>query len=288
MTQGAGDLEVRTRDGRILAATLHRAPQRNARDCAVIVNSAIGVERRFYAPFAAYLAQRGFDALTYDYRGVGGSAASLLHDPDVRMADWGERDFASVIDHARHELGRRGVAVVGHSAGGQILGLADNNAHVSAVLLVAAQGGYWKHWTGFARARMAFYMFVLLPAAVDLLGYAPRALLGADVPGAVIREWMQWCRTENYLLGGAGDARRPGFQRVRAPLLALSFSDDFYAPATAVDWLVQQYASTTVTRRHITRQDLAARRVDHFAFFRPAARETLWHYAATWLEAQTP
>jgi len=289
MAVDAGDVEIGTRDGRRLAATLHRAPARDAKDCAVILNCAMGVERRFYDPFAAYLAQRGFDALTYDYRGIGGSAGSLKRDPEVRMADWGAQDFAAMIDYARHELRARSIAVVGHSAGGQIIGLADNNAHISAALLVAAQGGYWKLWSGFARARVAFYMFVVLPAVVDLLGYAPRAVLGTDVPGAIVTEWTRWCRTENYLLGGEdGEARRPGFERVRAPLLALSFSNDFYAPPAAVDWMARQYASATVTRRHLEPGDIGARRIDHFAFFRPATRETLWHYAATWLAAQTP
>jgi predicted alpha/beta hydrolase len=211
-----------------------------------------------------------------------------MRDPEVRMTDWGTRDFASMIDFVRQELGTGNVAVVGHSAGGQIIGLADNNAHINAVLLVAAQGGYWKLWGGLARLRMAFYMYVLLPAVVDLLGYVPRAVLGTDIPGAVVSEWTRWCRTEGYLLGGAGEARRPGFQRVRAPMLALSFSDDFYAPPAAVDWLVEQYSAATVTRRHITPRDTGARRIDHFAFFRPAAKETLWHYAATWLTAQIP
>jgi predicted alpha/beta hydrolase len=281
-------MEVRTRDGHRLTATLHRTSDRNARDCTVILNSAMGVERRFYDPFAAYLAERGFEALTYDYRGIGGSNGTLLRDPEVRMADWGTRDFASMIDFARQQLRTSNVAVVGHSAGGQIIGLADNNAHINAVLLVAAGSGYWKLWSGFARARMALYMYVLLPALVDLLGYVPRAVLGTDIPGAVVSEWTRWCRTEDYLLGGEGDAHRPGFQRVRAPLLALSFSDDFYAPPAAVDWLADQYSAANVTRRHIVPRDIGARRVDHFAFFRPDAKETLWHYAATWLAAQIP
>src|SRR5262245_22838485 len=212
MAAAAGDVEVATRDGRRLAATLHRPSARGARECAVILNCAMGVERRFYDPFAAYLAGRGFDALTYDYRGIGGSAGSLMRDPEVRMSDWGTQDFAAVIDYARHELHTRSIAVVGHSAGGQIIGLADNNATISAALLVAAQGGYWKLWSGFARARVAFYMFVALPAVVDLLGYGPRALLGTEVPGAIVTEWAHWCRTENYLLGGEdGATRRPGF-----------------------------------------------------------------------------
>jgi predicted alpha/beta hydrolase len=246
----------------------------------------MAIERRFYAPFAGFLAGRGFDVLTWDYRGIGGSRIAHAHDAE-HMVEWGTQDLAGMIDYARHEMKARSIAVVGHSCGGQILGLADNNAHVHAALLVAAQGGYWKLWSGFGRARIAFYVFMLLPAIVALIGNAPRAFLGTEVPGTVLSDWARWCRTENYLLGKEGELRRPGFERLRAPMLSLSFSDDFYAPQDAVDWLARQYSSANVTRRHFTAAEVGARRIDHFGFFRPEAEETLWRYAAAWLSAHT-
>src|SRR5262249_52982075 len=62
---------IAARDGYALAATVFtpEGPPRGT----VLVNSATAVPRRFYAGFAAYLAERGFACLTYDYRGVGGS-----------------------------------------------------------------------------------------------------------------------------------------------------------------------------------------------------------------------
>jgi predicted alpha/beta hydrolase len=280
------ELVVRARDGYALAATHYRAHSRVAADAVVIVNGAMGVERDFYAPFAAFLAGRGYDVLCYDYRGVGGSRLAPASAERLHMADWGRQDFAGMIEHARGPLGARNIAVVGHSAGGQILGLADNNSHIAAALLVAAQGGYWKLWTGLWRVRMVLYMYLLLPALARGLGYVPRAVFGAEVPGSIVDEWARWCRTEDYLLGGDGDARRPGYARVRAPMLALSFSDDHYAPPAAVEWLLQQYCAATVTRRHITPDDVGVARIDHFGFFLPTAEPTLWHYAATWLASQ--
>jgi predicted alpha/beta hydrolase len=288
MTDAADDVVVRTRDGHALAATLHPSTSRASSDAVVIVNGAMGVERRYYAPFAAFLAERGYHALTYDYRGVGGSRLTPESDERLRMADWGAQDFAGMIDYARAELQARSIAVVGHSAGGQIIGLAQNNAHVAAALLVAAQGGYWKLWPGFGRVRMALYMYVLLPAIVRALGYLPRAVFGAEVPGSIIEDWARWCRTKDYLLGGDGDARRPGYARVRAPMLALSFDDDPYAPPAAVEWLIEQYGAAAITRRRIAPADAGVRHIGHFGFFRPAAESTLWHYAATWLSSQIP
>ena len=112
---------------------------------------------------------------------------------------------------------------------------------------------------------------LLLPALARGLGYAPRAVFGAEVPGSIIEEWARWCRTEDYLLGGDGETRRPGFARVRAPMLALSFADDPYAPPAAVEWLLQQYGAASITRRHIAPADAGVGRIGHFGFFRPSA-----------------
>lgn len=37
----------------------------------LLIVPAMGVEQRFYAPFAAWLAERGYLAITFDYLGMG-------------------------------------------------------------------------------------------------------------------------------------------------------------------------------------------------------------------------
>ena len=65
------DTTIAARDGYPLAATVFtpEGPPRGT----VLINSATAVPRKIYRGFAAYLAGRGFAALTYEYRGVGGS-----------------------------------------------------------------------------------------------------------------------------------------------------------------------------------------------------------------------
>ncbi|MBK7155617.1 MAG: hypothetical protein IPH72_28230 [Sandaracinaceae bacterium] len=54
----------------------------------VIVHGATAVPRGYYAPFARFLASAGFETLTYDYRGVGGSVAGRARDDAATMSDW--------------------------------------------------------------------------------------------------------------------------------------------------------------------------------------------------------
>ena len=59
-------VEFPARDGYRLAGTLYRPASPNRR--AVLIQAATGVRQEYYGKFAAYLAARGFSALTFDYR----------------------------------------------------------------------------------------------------------------------------------------------------------------------------------------------------------------------------
>ena len=77
-------------DGYALAATLFEpaAAALGRRPAGRHRPGAPAVPRRFYARFAAYLAERGHPVLTFDYRGIGGSRRGSLKGSHVRMRDW--------------------------------------------------------------------------------------------------------------------------------------------------------------------------------------------------------
>ena len=81
--------------GHRLAASVFEQPDS---DTAVLVNAATGVPRQFYKYFATYLRDHGWTAVTWDYRGIGGSAPRTLRGFDVRMRDWALVDMPTVID----------------------------------------------------------------------------------------------------------------------------------------------------------------------------------------------
>src|SRR3546814_1020853 len=112
----------------------------------VIINAATGVLARYYHRYAAFLAGRGFDAITYDYRGIGDSRPPRLKGCGYRWREWGTQDFAAVLDAAEQRAGGRPVMVVGHSIGGFLPGLAPRLERCSAVLTVGAQYAYWRDY----------------------------------------------------------------------------------------------------------------------------------------------
>jgi len=89
-------VEFAARDGFKLGGTLYRPAQPNGR--AVLVNSAVGVRQQFYSAFAAFLEERGFTVLTYDYRGIAASRHGPLRQLRARLRDWAQLDAAAALD----------------------------------------------------------------------------------------------------------------------------------------------------------------------------------------------
>lgn len=279
------NLRIRALDGFELAATLYEPADGDGR-AAVLINSATAVRRRYYDAFARHLAGEGLTVVTYDYRGIGGSRPRSLSRFAAHLRQWAEEDQGGVLDWIANRLQPRRLLVVGHSVGGQIVGMAPGNERIHGMVGVAAQNGYWGHWPSPSRYRMALRWYLAVPLASRVFGYVPGWLgIKEDLPGGVAREWAEWCRRPDFLFDGH-EERRPGFLRFARPFLAYSFEDDDYAPRAAVESLLDAYREARVDHRHVTPREVGVPAIGHFGFFRERFRETLWREAASWLGAQ--
>jgi predicted alpha/beta hydrolase len=277
---------VTTKDGFPLAVSVFDPPPEMSRpERLVVVASATGVRRSYYAAFSAWLAARGTRVVTFDYRGIGGSRPERLADFEASLVDWAELDLASILEWAALEHGDGRTSVVGHSVGGQLLGLLPRPELLRSVVMVGSQSGDYRLWPKVAeRAWYGALWHAVVPGVASTLGYLPGALgIGEDLPGGVALEWARWCRTPGYMVGGDNHARRDLYRRLTAPILAFGFDDDDYAPPAAVSALLALYENAPITRRQVSRNEA---RVGHFGFFRDRFRPTLWSEAASFLEAQ--
>jgi predicted alpha/beta hydrolase len=154
--------------------------------------------------------------------------------------------------------------------------------------MVGAQSGYWGHWSGFPRLGLFALWHLGIPAVSHLLGYFPSRLLrmGEDLPAGVALEWARWGRRRDYVAGAENGRWRAGFDALRAPLRAYSFSDDHFAPRAAVQGLLSFFRNAAVEHRHLRPADVGAPRVGHWGFFREGFKETLWRESAGWLRAR--
>ena len=191
----ADDIIVPAADRYPLGASLF-LPRSGKRSHAVLINSATAVPRKLYSGFASYLAHRGCAVLTYDYRGTGDSrqkAVTGYNQPrslvgfKASMADWAAKDIASSVQWMRERYGNLPLAYVGHSFGGQALGLLRNNKEISRALFIAAQAGYWKIMASPERYRIyAMLNAVIGPDALPKLTNMPSGLMQSSDAGNVV------------------------------------------------------------------------------------------------------
>jgi predicted alpha/beta hydrolase len=274
------DLYLRARDGVELAATLFEPATPNG--AALLLNSGTGIPRRFYAAFAWHLVSRGFAVLTYDYRGIGDSEGPR----SATVEQWGAIDQASMIDHlARLKPGAR-LGLIGHSFGGQVLGLADNIADVDAAVLICSQSGHWRYWPrGRRRLRMLALWWLLIPGLTAATGRFPGSWIGtADLPASIARSWARWGRSPHYVCDARGRPLRPHNHDVAFPVRWMSFADDPVAPFAAVEALRAYYPDAEVERLHLAPRDLGVDSVGHFGFFRKSMPRAAWDGIAAWFD----
>ena len=287
------DITFPAADGYLLAASLFLP--RGAKRHAVLINSATAVQRKIYRGFAGYLARRGCAVLTYDYRGTGDSRQKSLigyNQPrslvgfKASMSDWAALDVTAAVAWMRERYKDLPLNYVGHSFGGQALGLLPNNSEVSRALLIAAQAGYWKLMASPERYRVyAMLNFVGIPLT-RLLGYAPGwSGLGEDLPKGVFEQWVGWVMSERYLFTDPHLSGVSNFANYKGAMRALCMSDDPWATRPAVELLCSGFTSITPEILTVTPADAGVPKIGHLGFFRPEHRDTLWRGAAEWLQA---
>lgn len=280
-------------DGVALAARWYE-PAGPARAVALI-SPATGVPQRYYRHFAAWLTSRGYAVLSYDYRGIGESRRGALRQDRSRMRDWALKDMPAALAAANARCEREGLPLllVGHSFGGNAIGLAPGVERADALLGIAAQSGDWRRWPLSHRWQTHLFFHLMLPAAAHLFGKVPGWVMGgsgAGLPKGVALDWARWGRRRGYLFDDpALAAHVEGYRAFAGTAHLWSISDDLtYGPATAVDALAERFTRARVLRPTLDATTVGAGRIGHFGAFRPALGARIWPQWLERIEAATP
>lgn len=283
-------LEVVAEDGFTLAAREY-GDASSAR-ASVLIVPAMGVEQQYYASFAQWLVEQGYCVVTFDYRGMGASRPDRfrrsLRGFEADVITWATRDCAAMVDVVAERAAGRPLLWIGHSLGGQILGLVPNRERVTAMLTVATGSGYWRENATRLRAIVWWLWYVLVPLTLKLYGYFPGRRLRkvGDLPAGVIKQWRDWCLHRDYVVGHEGDVVRRRYAEVNTPIFSLSFTDDEFMSRANIDSLHSFYTGAPRTMKRISPRDIGVRGIGHFGFFRKRFADTLWPQAGAWLAAQ--
>ena len=255
---------------------------------AVVVATGAGIPARFYERIAKGLADRGLAVLTFDYRGIGRSRAGTLKSLYAGTETWARLDFGAALATARALYPDLPVGVVAHSFGAMLIGAAPDAVSISRLVFFGPHTGFWGDYHRRWRGPLFLTWHVFMPIVTKIVGYFPgRALrLGEDLPRQFANDWAR--RRRPRLLRGEDDQRRFGevlaeYGVMRAETLAISITDDAFAPPAAAERLLAMYPNLAVTRQVVRPQALGCRRLGHFGFIRRPHDDYFLGRAAAWL-----
>ena len=261
-------------DGYVLVGTRYSSSEPIKAN--IIVASATGVPQQFYRRFAEYAVALGYQVLTFDYRGVGLSAPKQLKGFDMSYLDWGQLDLSAAIDSICKD--GKPIFVVGHSYGGQALGLTHNHGQVTAMYCFGTGAG-WHGYMPFREKMKVHVMWNLIfPPMVALKGYLPWSLLkmGTDLPVDVYTQWRKWCKNPTYFFADPEQQHLlEQYAQVKTPIYAVSALDDDWALPNSRHAFMQHYRNANMHYRNIEASDYGLKEIGHMGYFRQGA-EAIW------------
>ena len=289
-TVSKAQIRLSTQDNVALDATWFVPdPARRSPSVAILVCCGAGIPARRYHRMAEFLAEHGAAVLTLDYRGIGASQG----DGDIRrlqsgMEIWAEFDIGAALGEVRTRFPDIPMSAITHSVGALLVGGAPLSSQLSRLVLLGPHTGYWRDYGRRWRPLLYLTWHVFMPVATRLAGYFPgRALkLGENLPPRVAMDWADR-RQPSLIRPGASRVRfgklLERFPDVRAQTLAISITDDAFAPPEGAHRLFAVYPNLPVTHRIVRPAALGCKRLGHFGFLRRPACEPIWRQAAGWL-----
>lgn len=264
-------IAIRAEDGYDLRGFVWRSGETRP---VVVINAATSVRCRYYARFAEFLFARGFDVITYDYRGIGESRPSRMRGFKAGWTDWGRLDFEAVLRHAEENFPDRPLHVVAHSIGGYLIGLAPRAQRLGRIVTVGAQHADWRDYQAAKRLGMVFKWHIAMPLLSGVFGYFPGNRLGwlEDTPRGVAADWA---------FGRLPD--RSGFASVSGDILAISLTDDPFGSVAAIERVLAYYTGAARTHLRLSPASVGEAEIGHFAFFHSRLEQALWSLPLQWL-----
>ena len=283
-------LSIMTERNQALAATVYRP--KNEVKKAVMLAPATGIKRQFYHNFATHLAENGFGVLTFDNEGIGESLSSALAKCDASLISWGRHDMPAVLDALQDEFSDATYHLIGHSAGGQLIGLMPNYSALASVFNVACSSGRIKNMSMPYKLKAMGFMDAFIPLANLTLGYTPsdKIGMGEPLPRGVSRQWREWCNGAGYIKTAFGKSIQTHFyDDITMPSLWLGFSDDDIANSKNMDDMIRVFTKMPVEKHFLDPKDFGLNSIGHMHYFSSRTNvkaPQLWQMAVDWLAKQ--
>ncbi|WP_353141438.1 alpha/beta hydrolase family protein [Acinetobacter pragensis] len=269
---------ITCKDGYSLSARLYPAQTEQKHSYPILICPATGITKQFYGSFASWLCEQGYDVLVFDFRGIGDSLHGQLSKSTASIVQWGQLDIPAAVDTLLQKTNAKKVILLGHSAGGQLLGIVPNYEKVAKVVAVSGSTGHVKGLKGRTKLLAPLMFKAIFPIARYTLGYGPTNAIGMgeNLPKDVAREWAQFCSKPGYVMNAIGKTVHDDFhQNIQAPITALWSSDDEIATRANVKDLLRLYPNSVTEMIELKPSQYGHKGIGHMLMFKKS-HQNLW------------
>ena len=282
--------KIKCEDG-VELSTILLLPEGNPK-AVVQINSATATPKEYYLPFANYLVENGFAACVYDYRGTCESTPEGgLRGCTYDYVMLGQLDMPAVLDYLDSQFPDLSKLIMGHSVGGQKVGMMPNHHKIKGMVTFATSVGYWGFMPWKYRIQTHFFFHIFTPISNFLFGYVAAKRLGLmeDLPKQIVLDWRHWCSVPEYFFNkkyAPKSADKGFFKELTFPIQVYWATDDPISNARSVPMFWKHVRSLGGIKIDcITPQEIGVKEIGHFGFFRRKFKETLWVKALKDLES---
>ncbi|MBJ9955773.1 alpha/beta hydrolase family protein [Acinetobacter courvalinii] len=244
----------------------------------ILICPATGITKNFYHAFAQWLNQQGYPVLSFDFRGIGESLHGALKDSTASINEWGMYDIPAAIEALLNRTQAEKVIIVGHSAGGQLLGIASNYHKVAKVLAIAGSTGHVKGLKGKTKVLAPVMFNVIFPVSSYVKGYGATQFIGMgeNLPKNVAKQWAEFCSKPGYVMNAIGKTIFEDYhQQIQCPITSFWATDDEIATHSNVQDLLRLYPNAQTKLIELNPQQLGYKRIGHMLMFKKS-HQKIW------------
>ena len=258
----------------------------NELKAAVLVGPATGIKRQFYSNFAQFLCRQGFAVMTFDNRGIGQSLQGSVKHNSASIVCWGEKDPPAALEFLKETFPTTQYHLVGHSAGGQLIGLMPNARDFTSFFNIACSSGSLRNMKFPFWFQAHFFMNLFIPLSNLIFGHTRSELvgMGEPLPKRVAQQWRKWCNGRGYVKTEFGKAIKTHFyEEIDIPSMWVNAVDDPIANDKNVSDMISVYSNTRYETLTLDPKENGLKEIGHMKFFSKRS-QALWQHVIDWLE----
>lgn len=252
---------------------------------AIMIGPATGIKRKFYANFAKYLAENNYGVITYDNNGIGDSVNGDLKSDKSSLQSWGEKDMPNVFNMLKKTFPNTKYHLIGHSAGGQLVGLIPNCNEFTSMFNFACSSGSIRNMKMKFKLKAKIFMDIFIPLNNFLFGYtnAQWVGMGEPLPKMVAQEWSKWCNGTGYVKTAFNKTiRTHWYNEISFPSMWVNATDDDIANNKNVEDMISVFPRISSETLTLNPKDYNLKEIGHMKFF-TKENKILWDISLKWL-----